>query len=320
MKNIIKIFTVLLIIALAILSFVDRTMFNDETEVGTLIDARKVLIENKDSKHIDSLINILETKIETNDKQISSSIEGLSLKEKKLEFKKHIKDLKLLNKTNTEKINKIIDELDLEDKKEEIKALLESKNEEIIDLNSSNLKSFKDSKNEIVFKYESFKIKDKPNIWLIILIILSAGIIGGWARTNYSLLAPLQNNIAELEKKMKAILEEIKGVDSEAKEVRIKMLTLQASELNENTESLAKEIKSVLDEIPDPSKRVNTSIVFGVIASSISILALKLTDSQVLDFADTIDYFILWAWCLLGAVYAKDTLERVYNNRFTKKE
>lgn len=321
MQNIIKTLTVFLIVALAVLSFIDREMFNNQDEVGTILEARKVIIDNKDSKYIDSLTNVLETKIASNDKTISESIDALNLKEKQQELKKIIEDLKPLNKTKNEKLNQLIDNLELEDKKSNIKKLVQSKNKDIINLNSSNLKAFKNSKNEIVFECESFKIKDKPNIWLILLIIISAGIIGGWARTNYSLLAPLKSNIAELEVKMKTIIDKIKGVsdETEVEEARIKMLANKASELRDNTESLTKEIRSVLDEIPDPSKRLNTSIVFGVIASSISILALKLTDSQVLDFANVVDYFVLWAWCLLGAVYAKDTLERVYNSRFTKK-
>ena len=288
MQNVMKVFTLLLIVALAILSFVDRKIFNNDSEVKTLIDARKVIINDADNKYIDSLTKTLKSNIKVND----------------------------------EKLVKTIDALKLENKKDEsLKKLVDTKNEEILQLSENNLIEYKNSKNKVVFEYESHKIQSQPNIWLILLIILGAGIIGGWARMNYSLLLPLKSNLEELEKKMIAILAKIKsGITSgdDAKD-KSKISANAVSQAQADTTKLAKEIRNILDEIPDASERLNTSIVFGIIASFISILALKLADSQILEFANDIDYFILAAWCLLGAVYAKDTLERLYNSRFPKK-
>jgi len=287
MEKAIKIFTGILIIVLAVLSFTDRKIFNNEDDVKTLIDARKVIINDADDKLIDNLNKTFIDKIRTNDEKLAKSLNSLGLED---------------------------------GKDKEFMTVIDVKNKDLEESNSKNLEALKDSKNKVVFEYEKTKLKSIPNIWLIILIILSAGLIGGWARTNYANLPDLKDNIEELVNKMKAILKEIgeskvpvqnEGMGNKA--------SVNIAAVEQNTDELAKRIKDVIDKVPDDNKRLNTSLVFGVIASSIAILALRLTESQVLDFDNTIDYFVLWAWCLLGAVYAKDSLERVYNNRFPKR-
>ena len=86
-----------------------------------------------------------------------------------------------------------------------------------------------------------------------------------------------------------------------------KMLTIE-----ENINTINSNIQRVVKSKEEKPKALYTSIIFGVIASSISILALNLTDSKILDFEKPTDYFILWGWCILGAIYAKRWIESLY--------
>jgi len=312
MKKLVNVVIGLLIVSLAILSVTNRNIFKSEAEVKTLIEANELLIENKDDKQIDSLSTVFGKAIETSDTQIMSAVELLQPKKEKKEEKKDDKNEEDKEDSTTQD--------DTKAKIETLKKAIGDKNKTLTELNGTQLKEIADSKNVDLFKYEKEKYKVSPNIWLIIFIIVTAGIIGGWARMNYSILPPLKNSMAELEKKMMAVLAKMKSINTERDDAG--QTQLMADTVN-NTETelkaITKEMKDILEQVPDPSTRYYTSIVFGVIASSISLLALKFADSQVLKFEATIDYFVLWAWCLLGAVYAKDTLERVYNSRFPKK-
>ncbi len=297
MEKSIKIFTGLLIITLAILSFTERKIFNDDEEVNTLLEARKVIINDIDKKKIDSLSAIFSDKIEIEDKEVKNSVNAIKSAVNSLQLKENAPRLK-------------------EDTFNALMTAVDTKNKALAKKSDENLEVIKEFKNKTVYKYEESKQKDSPNIWLIILIILTAGIIGGWARVNYALLLPIKNDLQSLISRMISVRDEIDGLQNNQQPGQAQIRNQAVNLVSQKTDDLKLKIESIINDLPTKKQRVNTSMTFGVIASSIAILALKLTDSKVLEFNDTIDYFILWAWCLLGAVYAKDSIERIYNKNF----
>lgn len=280
----IKILTVVLLLLLGAASiFNNKIPFQGITK-DTAIKLIEANINYQDKEYIDSLLNTVQSKIKTNEKTLLA----------------HQKTLNLAD-----------------DKMKSFEDIVDEKNAQFLEFHTEHLGVLKQNKNKIVFEYERQKANTKTNIWLIILIILTAGIIGGWARINYSLLLPLKNDLENLIARMKSIKDEI-DISKTVRPEEV-ALTNAVNQVRQKTDDFEQKVDDIINELPTKSQRVNTSIVFGVIASSISLLALKLTDSSVLKFDGHIDYFILWAWCLLGAVYAKDSIERIYNRNFGSK-
>lgn len=158
-------------------------------------------------------------------------------------------------------------------------------------------------KNAKLFKYQEQDIKSiKTNYWLIALIVILAGIIGGWVRTKYDLVKKIERTKEEVADKIESLtkdnnFERLNSLDNDEKDKLV-------AETKKNWENLNNTFTK--------SEVTNTNLLFGIIASSVSILVLKVTDSNVLEFNEVLDYFILWSWCVLGAIYAKSTLEKVY--------
>ena len=280
----IKILTVILLILLVAASIFNKKISFQGISKDNAIKLIEANINYQDKEYIDSLTKKVRSEIGVNEKALLA----------------HQKTLNLAD-----------------DKLKSFEGIIDEKNDEFLNFHTKHLNALKENKNEIVFEFERNKATNKTNIWLIILIILTAGIVGGWARVNYSLLLPLANDLQDLIAKMKGIKDEIdKTKSDDGQRPAAAIFNRAANQVRQKTDDFEQKIDNILNELPTKKQRVNTSIVFGVIASSITLLALKLTDSAVLKFNENIDYFILWAWCLLGAVYAKDSIERIYNRNF----
>jgi hypothetical protein len=256
----------------------------------------------------------------TNNNGSLDNDEKINLVKKNIELEddKKIKELseKFEEVLKNEKISKELDNVKSDTTKEELRKALNKNNVKLKQLYESDLDSIQSKKNKKLIEFEENNLKkDRINYWLIALIILTAGILGGWARINYGLLAPIKNNIEEMTKKMIDIYEKHNNIGQTVQnkdfEADFKEFTVK---VDKETNEIKEKINSLLKGLPSKKDRVYTSIVFGVIASTISLLALKLTESNILEFNNNIDYFLLWAWCVLGAVFAKDSIENFYNS------
>lgn len=305
MEKIVKTVTAIMILSLIALSFHYPNVLKDEQSIEILFEAKKSTIEWKDEKKIDAFSNKLLKEIEIHKKSINQSIDKI----KSIVCPPQIDQ----NKKNRDSLKKKL----LNDLSTSIKISHDSLKKRNIEY----LIMLQHDKNQIVFEYEKSKLNATPkiNIWVILLIILSAGIIGGWARTKYSYLVDLEINLNNLDKTMKNITSRMSGIQRSGRNDE------NDTDATENTEQNIKKLNSEIENIvkqtkEDPNEQEYVNIVFGVIAASISILFLKISDSQVLKFESITDYFELWAWCLLGALYAKNTLIRIYNGRFNGKK
>jgi len=170
---------------------------------------------------------------------------------------------------------------------------------EIYQENETFTDSIQNLKNKDIFpfKAEYNHLKNKiVNIWAILLIIIISGILGGFARTKYYLVDD--------------ILKELETIQVSVKN-NISYNTLENNEeLNQKLHSLTNRINDLKDK---DNEKVTINIVFGIIASSLSMLALTTFSSKILDFQSEIDYFIFLGYCLLGAVFAKNWIKSLYD-------
>lgn len=143
----------------------------------------------------------------------------------------------------------------------------------------------------------------RVNTWMLIFIVLISGLLGGYARTNSHLLK-------EAFETAKAIVEESKelertgGMETSITEKRRKLDSEQFKLL----ETIAK-----MSEGNEDTEKTKVNIVFGVIASAMSFLALTTFSSKTLDFQSETDYFVFLGWCLIGAVFAKNWIKSIFN-------
>lgn len=261
----------------------------------------------------------------TNNEGQLDNDEKIKLVKKNIELEddQKIKELseKFEEVLNNETILKELNNVKPDSFKEQLKTAIGNNIGDIKQLYEADLDTIISEKSKKLIQFEKKNLKkDKINYWLIAFIILTAGILGGWARVNYGLLAPIKDNIEEMTKKMVEIYDKQSKIDQtvESKnnlQSELKALTVK---MDNDTIEIKEKINAILKELPTKRDRVYTSIVFGVIASTISLLALKLTESSILDFNNNIDYFLLWAWCVLGAVFAKDSIENFYKSNKKK--
>lgn len=282
--NIIKTFAVVLILLLGVASFFNWSFGERGISKADAIELVKQKIDLEDSKKIseksESFLNTLKSE---------NALRELA------------NDLKLG-----------------EDSLELLEKAIDATGESISKAYRTDMNEIIAEKNQIVYKHKEEEIKyQRVNYWLVALIILSAGLIGGWARINYGLLLPLTNNLEELITKMRDIKKEIDESKSATLDTRTnEVFARAAGQVGRKAEDFEERVNSILEDMPTREQRIATSMIFGVIASSITLLALKTADSDVFKFEDNMDYFILWAWCLLGAIYAKDSIERIYKKNF----
>nr|WP_288934789.1 YEATS-associated helix-containing protein [uncultured Allomuricauda sp.] len=165
----------------------------------------------------------------------------------------------------------------------------------------------------------SIKTKDalKPNFWLIALIILSAGILGGYARTGYQYLMSIKDDLGDFKtdllKMENNISTTLNSINSDDIKTKLSLDTKTLQSIKVKADDIEKKIGDAIQKEANRVQTVRASVLFGIIASSISLLALNLTESKILEFESGIDYFILWGWCVLGAVYAKNWIANIYD-------
>lgn len=144
----------------------------------------------------------------------------------------------------------------------------------------------------------------QPNIWLLILIILLSGVIGGFASTKYNLLEDhfvdnAKDQVAKVIASTNTFL--MRNVDTS---------------MSEEIEKYKKDIdilnKTLSDMQQQEGDKIKANIVFGIIASTLSFLALNTFGSKILDFQNDTDYFIFGGFGLIGAVFAKNWIKSIY--------
>lgn len=73
-------------------------------------------------------------------------------------------------------------------------------------------------------------------------------------------------------------------------------------------------IENIVKEIDEKDEKETANLIFGLIAASLSMVALRAFDSTILTFDELTDYFIFWGWCVMGAVFAKSWILSIYKN------
>ena len=166
--------------------------------------------------------------------------------------------------------------------------------------NELNNSAFK-IKKELRLQKQSVR---QPNIWLLILIILLSGVIGGFASTKYNLLEDhfvdnAKDQVAKVIESTNTFL--MRNVDTS---------------MSEEIEKYKKDIdilnKTLSDMQQQEGDKIKANIVFGIIASTLSFLALNTFGSKILDFQNDTDYFIFGGFGLIGAVFAKNWIKSIY--------
>lgn len=166
--------------------------------------------------------------------------------------------------------------------KEKIDNIISNYNTKVDTLKKDQLRQVTELRQQLLDKQkELYSIISPPNIWLLILIIIICGIIGGYAGSRYN---EIESNVK------KKVLESLPAGDK----------TAMLKAFGEIT-------------TPEDPQKLLAYIIFGIIASSVSVLALRFFDSEILKFKYAIDYFIFGAFCLIGSVYAKDWILSLYN-------
>lgn len=171
------------------------------------------------------------------------------------------------------------------------------------------VKGIHDLKNDELFpiKEEYYQLKSKElNIWAIIFIVLISGALGGFARTKDKLVEELFKDVEEAQELMSQIGDGKGGLDTKMANV----LSRKMNSINDKVISFRNKAEAGEE---DNSEKVIVNIIFGIIASSLSFLALITFSSKVLDFQSDIDYFIFLGWCLMGALFAKNWIKSLYN-------
>lgn len=158
----------------------------------------------------------------------------------------------------------------------------------------------------------------RPNFFLIFLIILLTGVFGGYARTRYDLLEAIIITEQSSQEKLKEIMKKADNLSNDMKTKSKAMASSStATDLARETadmESIQADL-SQLQDAPSPEmerEKLITSILYGVIASFLALLALNLADGGLLQFKEMMDYFIFAAWCLFFALFAKNQIEYLY--------
>jgi len=172
-------------------------------------------------------------------------------------------------------------------------------------------------KNQKIFPFKEnfFKLKNKQiNSWIIILIILISGIVGGFARSNYNLLEDVKEGLKVLRDKSKEMQ---KSPDFKRDDSNPQLETKLSKLITFLDEEDTRKILNIENNYASDGKKVLVNIFFGIIAASCSLLALTAFSSKVLDFQSDIDYFIFLGWCMVGAVFAKKWLLALYSRLTT---
>ncbi|MEO1438616.1 MAG: YEATS-associated helix-containing protein [Bacteroidota bacterium] len=169
------------------------------------------------------------------------------------------------------------------------------------------------------------ELTDSAKFKLKILIIIAAGLLGGFARTRYKyldeeLMAAVEDLDEQTQSANKEIKERLDNVSAEDKEGLVPQAT--AVEMEADLTSMKEKLENLHDKVgkfkhnrarSEEQHSMVANLTFGLIASSLSILALDFINSKVLDFERNVDYFILWGWCILGAVFAKAWIQNLYD-------
>ncbi|MDC8004304.1 hypothetical protein POV27_09595 [Aureisphaera galaxeae] len=203
---------------------------------------------------------------------------------------------------------------------EEFEKQLLEYNSKIKERHTKTIKTIQDDKTSTIleaYKQTDDKIEDieerdeeltklkAPDYQLIIFIIILAGVIGGIARTNWPKLKIIKEEVEEVKETLTAVNSGITIANADA-------LKTEMDDTIKKMNQAILDIEATIASNTEKSKTLGASILFGIIASSISILALTLTESKVLEFEKATDYFVLWAWCVLGAIFSKKWIEILY--------
>ena len=222
-----------------------------------------------------------------------STCDSIQIVNYNLEIEKS--DKKILNELY-QKYDKSIDTFIL-DKTKKMK-ILESYDKSInVLLVQKNESSFSDFKQILMYKSQ----KKKPCIPVIICLIILAGILGSIVRIFSDKLI----DITKIEKNITAALAKT---------------DVSSLKLNDGKSVSVENLKlAIMDEVKknvsvDENKPLTyvVNFVYGILASSLSFLALKLFDSKILEFNSTNDYFIFWAFCILGTLFAKERIRSLF--------
>lgn len=246
-----------------------------------------------------------------------------------------------LEKKNLATLNTVIAVNDTMINKQALLFLIKAnhqKNEKLID-------SIHALKNKEIFPFKAafYQLKEQQlNIWALLVIIISSGVLGGFVRTKYWLLTDLtaitnatanmktalknietavQTNNKEIENKSSNIqgaiqtedkehaknIQQIVQTNSQAVKKAVQRIEQPMVSFQESIENLKQEIKN------NNTEQLIANMSISLIAATVAFFALHLFASKILDFQSDMDYFILSGCCMLAALFSKSWVEFLYD-------
>ncbi|MCI3937873.1 hypothetical protein MQX03_11730 [Chryseobacterium aahli] len=241
----------------------------------------KCEIEYKDLKKLDSIQKKL---IEQNDKiltKIKDPIHIDFIVNKMKDAQKKDSLSQILLKQNATIATQINNQLD-----------------ENLKTNQNEYRKLQGDKNKDLFKYIMLVFQNEKSV-LVLIIIIVCGLLGGLSSNFYKYLKDTIPLIESVNLKINLLSQNISRANVQD----------DCFELNEKIQKLTAEINSLQIIINEENKTFTASILFGILASFLSILILNATNSDVLKFETFIDYFIFACYCLLSSLFAKRIIE-----------
>ncbi|WP_422081477.1 hypothetical protein [Ulvibacterium sp.] len=223
---------------------------------------------------------------------------------------------------------------------------IEAEKQTVIDMVDQNYQTINKEKRDSLLEYFKENLENKvaldnltntqkkTNYTLIIAIVLLAGLLGGYARRYYPELKDVIKLAQEADQKAESLKSKATDMKRNAEifsrsysssttikssfENEIKTLENETNSIDIEAQNIKSEVNHLLKTVQDLSEHssdtsVLANLLFGIIASSLSFLALSATESKVLDFQSGTDYLILWGWCSLFAIFARNIIESIVN-------
>lgn len=167
-------------------------------------------------------------------------------------------------------------------------------------------------KNSKIFSSDRELANAKGNqrqVWILIAIILATGALGGVVGPKFRLLDDhLEKSVADLEESVKSVNQKL----TDSQNTVGLLADPEVKNMINDTLSKSENLINAIQEKKEEKLPWWGYILFGVISATLSFIALDAFNSKILDFKSETDYFIFAGYCLLGAVFAKSWILRLY--------
>ncbi len=158
--------------------------------------------------------------------------------------------------------------------------------------------------------------EEKPKTWTLMFLIVLSGFLGGIARTRAKDLS--DDPEFQVKKADEAAADLMAQMDDGQQVSETLTKTEIKNRVAEIRAKLASAKNALADDVNTPkapkdeNRARDANLIYGTIAALVAFLVLGLSDSNILEFNHSIDYFTFTAWCVLGAVFAKNWIRTAY--------